>query len=296
MFRNLYMLVLKVFETGLNLLIIIIRLPELISNRKQKINLKDKEIHILGNGPSLKNDFVRLKDSLKENSHVMCVNLFATSQEFEMIKPDNYIISDKKFFADNVDDRISNIQEPVIKSLVEKVKWEMILFVPYSCRKSNQVKKILINKNIQLRTFSYVPLVGGFELVNVFLFRYLLGNPPFQNILIPSIFQAIRMRVRTIYIWGADHSWVENYVVKGDNKIYVRESHFYDLEEDVVNVIENRYGDSARVHEEFESLARTFKSYYILRKLADSVNIEVLNCSSKSWIDSFERITMKNKN
>ncbi|MBR8537381.1 hypothetical protein KDU71_17570 [Carboxylicivirga sediminis] len=287
------MAVLKTFETCLNLVIVIIKLPEILSNRKQIKHFDANEIHILGNGPSLKNDFGTLKKLLSVNSNVMCVNLFATAKEFIDIQPNYYIISDKKFFADYVDERVTNIQEPTIKALVDRVTWDMVLFVPYSCRNSSKVKRILVNKKIKLQTFSYVPLVGGFEVINIFLFKYLLANPPYQNILIPSIFQAIRLRIKTIHVWGADHSWVENYVVKEDNKIYVRESHFYDLEDEVVNVIENRYGQSAKVHEEFESLAKTFRSYSTLRKLADVLNIKVLNCSSKSWIDSFERVSFK---
>lgn len=289
MFRDIYYFVISLVESVLNLFVIVFKFHEILRVRSLPNSDVFVELNILGNGPSLKVDFDRILSKARNESQIMCVNSFGAHPQFDILKPRYYIISDKAFFNPTIDSRIQNIQRELKKSLREKVNWEMILLIPSCYKKTEFVENISNNRNIIIHPFPYIPLWGGFDSLNVFLYKNKIGNPPFQNILIAAIFQAIGLNYKVINIWGADHSWVENYSVGIDNNLYTKDVHFYDDDNKEEFTIKNRFGDNAKVFEEFESLAKTFKAYHLLQKVAVSKNIQIYNYSCKSWIDAFKK-------
>ena len=83
-----------------------------------------KRLAILGNGPSLKNQLPRLIEQKEwEQADMMAVNFFALSEEFSLIKPKYYVISDPMFFREaGRSERIDNLYKALAK-----VDWQMTL-------------------------------------------------------------------------------------------------------------------------------------------------------------------------
>ena len=88
-----------------------------------------RRLAILGNGPSLAEQLPRLIEQKEwEQADMMAVNFFALSEEFEVVKPKYYLISDPMFFRKaGRSERIDNFY----KALAERVSWPMTLYVQY---------------------------------------------------------------------------------------------------------------------------------------------------------------------
>ena len=84
-----------------------------------------KRLAILGNGPSLSVQLPALIESREwEQCDFMAVNFFALSEEFSIVKPKYYVISDPIFFrAAGRSERV----EQFYRALAERVDWPMIL-------------------------------------------------------------------------------------------------------------------------------------------------------------------------
>ena len=73
-----YLKIIELFESFLNFIIVFINLPRNIFKRVNFKALKNGQcIHILGNGPSLKDDISTILNELSESDSVMVVNTFA---------------------------------------------------------------------------------------------------------------------------------------------------------------------------------------------------------------------------
>lgn len=286
-----YLKIIELFESLLNFLIVIISLPlNLINRRKIKTVKEEQNIHILANGPSLKDDFPLILSELCDQDSVMAVNSFATTSLYEKVKPDYYVIVDPAFFmTKNIPHNIIKVQKNVVDAIKEKTVWNLKLIVPNAAKKNSHFKKIYENKNVTIIYFKGTTILGGREKLNTFFFKSNLANPLFQNVLISSIFFSLRMRFKNIYIWGADHSWHTEYVLGKDNILYTPDKHFYSASEVKFKPHLRTDGTPVRIHEEFANLSRTFRTYHSLQLFAKSIKCNVINKSSITWIDAFLR-------
>jgi hypothetical protein len=123
----------QIFETVLNILIISILNVRYLFRKTHYPKRKYDSIQVLGNGPSLKDDIPKIL-AKRENAAVMVVNTFASTDLFEQLKPEYYVLVDPAFFSPSKRERIKKVQETTSYALIEKTKWEMNLFVPYSAK------------------------------------------------------------------------------------------------------------------------------------------------------------------
>lgn len=285
-----YLSVLKIFETMLNLCIVMLYFFRDIFNKKEfSLVKKAKNVFVLGNGPSLKNDLDQIINLRSDNDSVMVVNSFSKTPSYVVLKPEYYVIADPGFFVNDPTEDVEELQDVTFQALVDNTSWEMWLILPQIAKKCNKLDKLKSNKNIKIQYYKSKAIYGGKEKINNWLFRNNLANPMFFNVLSACIFFSIKMRFNQIFIWGSDHSWHEDYTLSSENIIYTLDKHFYDDSAHAIPHV-NLDGTYKKVHEEFYSLARAFESYHILRKLANSYNITIKNYSSKSWIDAYDKL------
>jgi len=283
-----YLKIVNIFQFILNLIIVIVKLPSHIKNRKiVKLNNKGT-LNIIGNGPSLKDDYLKLISEKNSESDYMAVNSFAVTDMYEIIKPSYYVICDPAFFSDEVIDKFSALQNNVFTAINEKTKWNLTLFIHPNGQKHSPFISTMNNKNVSIHFINNIPIIDGSQKFNNFLFKYQLANPLFQNVLVAAIYIGIQLKYSTINIWGADHSWHEDFILGKDNIIYTPDKHFYDTEVNFTPHI-NAEGKPIKVYEEFTSLARVFKIYISLQLYSEYVNCKIINRSTKTWIDAFER-------
>lgn len=246
---------------------------------------------ILGNGPSLNQTLTDNLDFLKETD-IYCVNLFALSTVYTSLKPQNYVLLDPAFFMFSEQNDGRKDIKKTFDAILQQTDWSMRLFVPARSRNSYIVKKLEQEcPNIQICRFNYT-VVRGFPAFRHWFFEHNLGMPQCQNILTASLYVALLQDYKNVYLFGADHSWHEEIRITEQNEFEMRQVHFYDNANNVKHekVVDVRNNSRPRLHAQFLSLHKVFYSYEILNTFALYRRIKVLNASTKSYIDVFDKV------
>ncbi len=278
----------ELFQTLFSFLKIILLSKFFVSLKKY--NSPDEEVVILANGPCLTRD-LELNSNFISARKKFCVNFFAIAKEYELLKPDYYALAAPEYWLVKISDYFKQKKEELIKSLIEKTVWHLTLLIPYQAKGSDFHKRVGTNKMIRFVFYNNTP-VEGLNIFNRFFFKLNLGMPRPHNILNPSIFLALNLGFKKIVLFGADHSWHEEIKVDKTNKVTVNHEHFYDGGK-VQLPMYKLEGTEYFIHDIFRKLHLAFKGYFVLKNYADSLNAKIYNASSKSYIDAFEKITIK---
>ncbi|MDD2367115.1 MAG: DUF115 domain-containing protein [Desulfuromonadaceae bacterium] len=279
----------------MNLLITTVSFMKIIKNGITRcplphISIDKTEIYLLGNGPSLNNNLDNVKKTLQSND-CMCVNNFAESDLFAVIKPGYYILLDPNFWRADCLKGVTEAREHLYETINRKTEWCMTLLVPIAAKKHLDWENIFIqNKNIKIYFFNSTPLAGYKSVIHR-LYKYNMGMPHPQNVLVAAIFTAINMGYKNIYLLGADHSWHEDLVLNNDNVVCLRNKHFYD--EETVKLVPWKKGDNGettwKMHEILTALAKMFEGYQHLEEYSRYRGVNIINASVKTSIDAFTR-------
>lgn len=280
------------FEDLLNIIQVILFLPKAIRynyliNNEKLIHLNEKLL-VLGNGPSLYKTIEQNEKEIKNDYDIICVNGFALSDKFSIIKPIYYIIADPAIFRATKIDRIEFAKNELFETINSKTNWPLLLFLPHNARKNEIVKILKTNKNIKINFFFHNSIFGGHDLINQFYFKLKLANPLYQSVLIAAIFIGITNNYKDIRLVGADHSWLENYKIGADNSLYLHDKHYTNNASDPI-LLTKEDGTNIHLHEELYSLYRCFSVYHQLESYAKIKGIEIVNYTTNSWIDAFSR-------
>lgn len=253
---------------------------------------KNKKTIIIVNGPSLKKDMKNIlykKKNFQDNFEFYAANYFAVSKEFKIIKPNFYAFADPIFWKTKINNEFKKDNRKIYKNL-SKVNWNMYLFCPeYGAKlvsarlKGNKYIKIIpIKTNFyNLRT----------EKINVFANTYGIITPLFINVLILLLWHAIKRKSSYIEIYGADFSaFKEIYINQSTNELTSSFTHFYKNTKAQSNAVKKYPGvKSKRMHRRLFQIWNSFNQMYLLSILAKKLKIKVINYSSNSYLDVFER-------
>lgn len=255
----------------------------------QKIKKGKEHCFVFGNGPSLSKDILGHEDFYASQS-VFCVNNFAQSDVYELIKPAYYAFYDPLYWNDNLPseyvERIGN----TFRSIKEKTTWEMTILIPHQAKKSKLWKTVFQDfPNIKISYFNNT-LVDGFKIWDNWMFANNLGVPLAQNVLVIALYLALTIGFKKIFILGADHSWHKEIELNDSGVLYVKDHHFYDKQEAKSRPWYNGKPNGIfYVHEIFAALSKMFYGYMLIREYAMYLNAKVYNASSISYIDAFEK-------
>lgn len=241
------------------------------------------ELVILGNGPSLNDTMQHHSDFLK-SKHLLAVNFAANTPMFTELKPCYYMLTDPVFFTRM---ELDNVQE-LWSNFTDKVTWNMTLFVPVKMRhKGGWLVKVEANEKIKLVTYNMTP-VEGFHWFEDFAYTHRMGMPRPRNVLIPSLMQAVAMCYRTVYLAGADHSWLKTLSVDDDNRVVSIQPHFY---KDAKSEEERVRVDYMKItlHEVLESMCIAFRTYHKIQRYAQKRGARIINITPNSYIDAFPK-------
>jgi hypothetical protein len=252
-----------------------------IENVLFKFNLN--KIFILGNGPSLDQNIISNLSLRNFDEILFVVNDFANSHSFINVKPNFYIFTDPYYC--NKDFKLS-LKESTEKNIlfnniIEKTSWDLYIICPFYS--FNYFKEIFINNNnIKIVCYNYNLL--NFEFYN--LFSKNLGTPLFQNIMNAAIFVGINFKPKTIELFGVDHSWLKNIVVSKDNRLYIDNTHFYG-NVDSIYYYKSFPDEPYKYHELLSDYSKMFKTYHILQRYSQFMNVRIINNTENSFIDAF---------
>ncbi|MES2140620.1 MAG: hypothetical protein V4511_13010 [Bacteroidota bacterium] len=285
----------KAFSSGINLFISsfisILKIAFLYRINKKLPKAIKESCAILGNGPSLTDSFKNHLDFIKK-CDILCVNNFAQSEYFQILKPDDYVLLDGYYFLfDN--EKYDRDDVKLTFEILKTINWPINIYLPTYARNSYLVNSILKkNTFIRICFFNHI-VVEGYNWFKFPVFKHGIGMPQCQNVLSASTFLSINRGFRDIYIFGADHSWHEQFAVSENNRIAIANDHFYDKTKTGSVPPEIVFKKEVTVSDFFLSLYKVFQSYYILNDYAIYRKTKVYNSSHKSCIDAFERKEIK---
>lgn len=241
------------------------------------------ELVILGNGPSL-NDTMETQTSFLKSRHLLAVNFAANTPIFTELRPRFYMLTDPVFFNRM---ELDNVQT-LWRNFAEKVDWDMTLFIPTKVkRKGEWYNDITTNSHINICTYNMTP-VEGLHWFENYAYSHGMGMPRPRNVLIPSIMQGIAMRYKTIYLAGADHSWLKTLSVDDENRVVSIQPHFYKEDKKEEERIKVDYM-KIKLHEVLESMYIAFRTYHTIRRYADTRSTIIINITPDSYIDAFPK-------
>lgn len=249
---------------------------------------KNRDCIILGNGPSLNNDIEHL-NNIAGDSDLFVVNYFAKSEFFPKLKPSQYFFSDKMFWSNELLDSVKYDNEVVFK-ILQSVNWKINILCPvegFSFIKN----KLSENKNLSINIIPirYSNLLLKKSTYNAIKNRYF--SIPNVNSVITLLWMSIFMSYNKITLYGCDFSAFKDLVVdQKTNEIIVSTKHFYG------NSHAEKDASKKYIKQENKPLSvRLFQVYRgfmlldILAEISKDLNVEVINGSSFSFIDSFPR-------
>lgn len=235
------------------------------------------EIVILGNGPSLR-PLIEDKGYFLRDKALLAVNYAVLSEYYNRLKPGYYLVADPVFFSGD------EHCDKLFDTMASKTDWHMELYLSAHARKANGWKKKLKdNPYIHVHYFNMTP-VEGLKCFTRLAFRKGWGCPRPRNVLVPSIMTALRMDYQTIYLAGADHSWLKDTWVNDENVVMEHLPHFY---EEKGNGL---YTSDKRLHDLLLSLHVAFKSYHAVEDFARYIHKKIYNITPGSYIDAFGRM------
>lgn len=284
----------RIFLFFRNLFLSCITIIRVIINSKWFIRFSKKTdgdtVLILGNGPSLSVNLSRDMSILEKNP-VLCVNGFALSEAYELLKPVYYVLADDAFWADELPERTQNFVDSTLDTIINKTRWSMTLFLPI------KGVRVLRKRKSELFTHPFIivqeynsSVLRGFKCIVHVLLQSNMGLLSRQNVLVPSLLLAVNMGYKRIILLGADHSWHRNLFVANDNRLYLKDEHFYKDENNLVPVmLGNR---PSRIYEQFDSMAKTLRLYWEVADYMQRKKSVIINASETSFIDAFPRATL----
>ncbi len=252
-----------------------------------------RHLAILGNGPSLTTELPQLIASEYSNQvDVMAVNFFSLSDEFTIVKPKYYVISDPMFFRKaGHSERIEKFYE----SLRDKVDWPMTLYVQYyNPERFDYAEAIGHNPNIRIVKF-HTTLYRGFRSIEFWCYRRGLGSGNFGTVIQNGEFIGILLGYKTIELYGVDHTLLDGLMVDEQNQLCRRQSHYYDKEPTVPKPIYFNATNPPRPYSMHTYLAETaelFRGHEVLRDFAAEQGVRIINRTHGSMIDAYEREPM----
>lgn len=264
-------------------------LPIQIVQHKKK-NKQDNDILILGTGPSL-NDFL---DTGEFSKTYFAVNDFCLNKAFELVKPRYYFIADPAFLdGENLAERFQVLQKKVHSNLLNKVSWELTIFIPKFAKNIEQWEK-LSEKNINIKIQKVnTNTIEGFDNISYYLYKKNYGMPLVQNVIIGAIFLSINLDYKNIYLTGVEHSLHEGIMVNQKSQLCIRTNHFDKNENYKLYYNGVDKNKIFKIHEFFLAWSRTFEGYHVLKKYADYMNVNIYNTTLKSYIDAFKKIKLE---
>ena len=263
----------KAFNTLFSLVKILIK-SKLTGGNFPKLN--SSTCIVMGNGPSLK---ISLEEDLSfiQKQTLFCVNSFALTKEYKLLKPANYVMIDPGYWdKDREDSKIT------LAAIIRETTWELNVYMPYDAAASEQVKNLSkANPNIKIHYHNYV-VFKGFKKIAHFFYTKGLAMPQCQNVVVASLFIAINSGIKNIYLIGADQNWHLNTVVNEKNELCMNDAHFY-------NSNDPRVLKNLTMELFFQSLVKLFVGYNNLQAFANAKKATIYNASKTSFIDAFPR-------
>lgn len=246
---------------------------------------KNARCSILCNGPSL-SDSIKSNLSFIKKTTKISVNFMPFSPHFHELQPEFLMLVDPAFWEDKISPDLQNKMAKLNEELL-KVDWPLAIIMPqFAARKNHISNTVKSNSHLKIIFINSTVSTSSQLKKRLAEYYYNLAAPAFQSVSVASIYFALNAGYKNIYLFGYDHDWVKNMVVDANNRLCIKDQHFYDKEK-----IEYRPTNTS-LTEEFRAQHNLHKSYGELEEYAKYLEARVFNATPNGLLDSFEKIDL----
>ena len=242
---------------------------------------KGEGVYILANGPSLKDEILELMETGMELQESLVVNFFVESDLFKKIRPKYYCLADPCF---NKETLLKGRWKDVYVKLNKEVSWPMTLFVWKEAE--FMVRGLIDNPMIRIETLSIL-LFSGFESKRLESYKKGTSVPSYVNVTIMALYVLLNLGYSKIYLYGVDHSFLAGLSVNDNNRLCMVDKHFYGVEKYEFKPKED--GTYWTMKDFVYDKYLTFAEHEVMRRYADYLGAQIINCTKDSWIDAYIR-------
>jgi len=250
--------------------------------------VKDKDLIILGNGPSLAfsiengNMFLQDKD-------LMCVNHFPNTSLYPELKPKYFITVAPDLWLDEIDKKFVDQSDKLFQEMASVTSWPLTFLIPFEAKKYKRWRSnIEKNPNIHIIYYNNIG-IEGWKFVRHFFYKKNLAMPRPHNVIIASIYVAINLGYKKIFLWGTEHTQFKEISVDDNNIALINQKHFYDGNSSRPTTLDQKGIGYRKVHEILFKFMIAFKNYFLLEEYSRSRGAKVINDTPGSLIDAFDR-------
>lgn len=251
---------------------------------------RDKHLMVLVNGPSLNDSLDEIIEKKEyEKNDIVVVNFMPNDNRFYIIKPQYIIISDPMFYdkpaqKERVEEFFFNINK--------NISWDVTLFTPYAYFQDEKWRKShFTNSRVKITPIHQVePPKDRDDLACILAKRGLMGAD-FGSVLHHCIYIGMLLGYEKIYLYGADHNFFDGLCVNDNNQVCRKTLHFYETDSPVTPLYHYYSGKKEPYTMSFFMLeySRIFRGHLTLRRIADYLNVKIVNRTPQSMIDCYER-------
>lgn len=272
------------------IIFVILKLCELLKYGICKVryekSLNNTSVFILANGPSLKTELTQLSlDDTFRTSPKLVLNYFVFADLYRMLKPKYYCLADPDFFRSTTSEK----DKETFYKINSDTTWDMVLFVP--CNGRSIIMKYITNQHIKVIQISSLAF-DGFHFLKYPLYKTGLAVPSFVNVTVMAEFLLLNMGYDDIRLYGVDHTFFDGLTINEDNVPCFIDKHFNEVE---LRPLLKGNGDHFTIAEWLLDKYLTFKEHENMRGYADYLGARIVNCTSNSLIDAYDRLSQIEK-
>jgi len=252
--------------------------------------IKDEKIGqnivLLGNGPSVNDaiiDLLTLKSATKLFSVLLASKRPLITELADKLRPDGAFCCELSF---------NTMIADLIEHINETTKWKMSLYIPYRSIKGSNIAKMFTNPLIEVHFYNDIPYEGKYVIpaLRDYLYRKGLANIDIWNVIQAGIMLLILLGYKTIHLYGVENSEPNSLKVNEKNQAgYIHEL-FYDKSQSNMELILNEDGSPMKVCQILFRYYKTFQGFMDVNHFAKKQNCRVINHTTASLIDAFERV------
>ena len=260
---------------------------------KSKI-IKNKNVSIFANAPSLSSDIKRVPVS----GDIMGVNHLADTEFFVKYKPSLYLLLDYYFWDKSVDLNYKLKRDKLYKNLNNLTSWQLNLYLP-SFADISYISSKINNKNINIKPFNsfYIrnsqniyPLVFKPSKIIRYFWKENIIAPPPMNVAGAALYLSSLLGYKSLYLYGCEMSYFKTLAVDPKtNFVQAVFKHFYGDEKKFMYEHKSNLKKSS-LSFELKKWAYIFESFSNLSFFLKEQGIQVFNCNPQSYLDCFEKI------
>ena len=178
------------------------------------------------------------------------------------------------------------------RTLNEKVRWPMTLYVQYYNPERFDYRAVLPNQHIRIVPF-HSQLYRGFPSLEFACYDRGWGSGNFGSVIQNGEFIALRLGYRMLHLYGVDHAFFDGFCVDEANRVCMRRTYFYDVRPQLKPLMLTSVypPEPYTVHAYLAEKSLLFRGHEVLARYAARLGARIVNHTAGSLIDAYERPT-----